>query len=423
MDYIKKTDTIHILSQPLDRKKVEIEVIYTSGGSWFEDEADRGKKHLLEHCIASRTKDLSFQELKDYEYRENVMLNAYTQPITMGLTASGHHSDFHKMVDLLLEMAFKPTFEQGILDKEKEIVLREISERRGEPGYRLHFDTMKEIFTENSYSNHEVLGDSDRVAETTLADFTKLHLQNLEKSNIIVMISGGGIDLNYLNQKLDEYIAKLPELKSEKVKTPINFQAKNTFKDFTYLPVIHELAHSHAELNTFLPCKIDFENKPVLQVFENLFLKYGGVLYDRLRDELGLVYGLQSNFDYNLQVLDIYLSCEIQYIETIVNEIKAVFSDFEKHFNITKFDEFKNIIKKKLDISQDTLGASTNFTLSMLRIYGTPENYDDYAERLLKVTEKDIREVYDYIQSNLKNIKIVVVSKDAEIEKIKEMKF
>ena len=418
MNYILKGSNVHILAQPLERKKFEIEVILTSAGSWFEDPEDRGKRHLVEHCVASRTKDLNFQGLKDFEYRENIVLNAYTQPITMGLTATGHFSDFRKMVDLLLEMTFEPTFDQEILDREKEIVLREISERRGDPSYRLHFDTMKEVFSADSFSNHEVLGDSELVAQTTLADFHKLHRQNLEKSQLMFLLSGGGIEMDYFQTKLDEYLSRSELFNTSKPKTPINFQVDNTFNDFKVLPIVNELAHDHAELSVFLPCAVSFENKPTLQIFENLFLKYGGILYDRLRDELGLVYGLQSNFDKNLQVLDIYLSCEIQYIKTINDEIKNVFSDFDKYFNPQKFSEFKDIVKKKLDISQDTLGAGSVFTQSMLRTYGIAETYDEYADRLMKVTADDIREIYEYVKSNLDKSRVVMVSNNEEIKKV-----
>ena len=113
-----------------------------------------------------------------------------------------------------------------------------------------------------------------------------------------------------------------------------------------------------------------------------------------------------------------YLSCEIKYVKTIVDEIKAVFSDFEKYFELQKFQEFKSIVKKKLDISQDTLGASTSFTSGMLRIYGQAETYDSFAERLDKVTAEDIKVVYEDLHHNLSNIRVVMMSNDEEIKKV-----
>jgi len=415
MKYLKPSPFIHILSQPLERKKLELEIIYSSGGSWFESPEDRGKKHLLEHCIASRTKNLNFQELKDLEFRENISLNAYTGPITMGLTATSHYTDFRKITDLLIEMALEPTFDQEILDKEKEIVLREISERRGDPNYRLYYDTSKAIFTPDSYNNHETLGDSEKVALTSLEDFRNLQSQNLNKSHLIISLSGGGIELDYLQEKLQKHLLKNPNWNGVNDKNDINYNAPTQFQDFKFLPVVHELAHSHAEISVFLKCPINLENKAALQVFDSLFLKYGGVLYDRLRDELGLVYGIQSSFDNRTQTLGIELSCEIQYIQKILDEIKSVFGDFNKNFRPQKFNEFKNLIQKRIDIAQDTLGASTNFTESMLLKYGVAQTYGEYSQKLQSTTQEEIESIYNFIMENQTQQRVVVVSKDSAI--------
>lgn len=195
MIYEKINERIHILHYPLERFRFEIELILHCGGSVFEKEQNRGQKHLLEHCIASRTKDLDFQALKDFQFASNVSLNAYTGPVTMGLTATGHRDDLQKVLAILWEMLNKPTFEQSILDREKEIVLREISERRGDPAYELHYFVQNQIFTKDSIENHEVLGDPDKVATTTILDFQNLHSQSLEDSQIIIQIGGGQIDM------------------------------------------------------------------------------------------------------------------------------------------------------------------------------------------------------------------------------------
>jgi hypothetical protein len=48
MIYKQLSPFIHVFANPSARKKFEIEITYSSGGSWFEKNLDRGKKHLLE---------------------------------------------------------------------------------------------------------------------------------------------------------------------------------------------------------------------------------------------------------------------------------------------------------------------------------------------------------------------------------------
>lgn len=206
MPYLKINYRTHLFIQELDRKKTEIEIIFHAGGSFFEKPEDRGKKHLLEHCIASRTKDMDFQALKDWQFRESILINAYTGPLTMGFTAEGHKTDFQKMFEVLWEMAITPTFDQSILDREKEIVLREISQTRGDPNYQLYFDVNALVFTEDSYSNHQVLGDEKMVAQTTIQDLYRLHRESLEQSHILILLSGGGIDQNFVLEKIKNFL-------------------------------------------------------------------------------------------------------------------------------------------------------------------------------------------------------------------------
>lgn len=199
---------------------------------------------------------------------------------------------------------------------------------------------------------------------------------------------------------------------------PINFAPKNEFQDFDFKAIVHPLAHSHTDFYVFLKCPVSFENKPIVHIFENLFFKYGGILYDRLRDELGLVYGIQSDFDHGLQVCQLYLTCEIEYVEQILDEIDNVFSDFDKIFIPKKFEDFKNIITKKTDISKDSLKSEINFATESLTTFGIFEDYENYSKRLKSVTVEQMRELYEQIAIELANKKVVLVSKDPKISEI-----
>lgn len=424
MSYKEIAKNVHLITQEMDRKSLEVELIYTSGGSVFEVAKDRGKKHLLEHCIASRTEFMDFNSFKDYQFRENILINAYTGPLTMGLTASGHNQDAHKMLDIVLEMALIPTFDQKILEQEKEIVLREISERRGDPNYRLHYETANQVFTENSYETHETLGDSEMVNQTSLEDFSNLHTQNLQKSHLIINLSGGGINEPTLKEKILDYIQKSKQNHYiqtflDEQKNAVNYKIGSQFKEFSYLPVVSDLGHSHAEVTIYISVARNFENKPAQKIFEELYLKYYGKVYDRLRNELGLIYSMQATFELELQHLSISFACEIRHIQTIVKEIEQVLGNFDKNFDESKLQEFKQILRKKSDISKDFIGTGSQYICMSLRNFGIPEEFDDYIKRLDLVTKEDIKAIYQELQTNFGNKRIVVVSKDKEIENIK----
>jgi predicted Zn-dependent peptidase len=403
----------------MDRKQLDIEIVFSAGGSVYELDNHRGKKHLMEHCIASRTSAMDLKEFKDWQFRENILINAYTTPTILGLTSTSHRSQFKIALECVLEMAFAPTFDQAVLDQEKEIVLREISERSGDPEYKLYFATMEKVFSKESIDNHQTLGEYDKVNRTTLQDFEELHSQNLRNSNIVINLIGGGIDIEYAKSQIQKW-ASLPnsDIQNISEKLDINYKPKSELLPFKYLPFVHELAHEHANLTIFLPCKYDFSIQPSARLFDELFLRYYGKLYHLLRDELGYVYGISSEFRFDIQHLEISMSCESQYIEPIIEVVRKVFGNFEEYFDENKFNELKKVICLKLDIASDNPEIVNRYINNNFFLFGKFATLTDYEARLSKVTPKDIENLYENIKSGLPKMQILAVSKNTQIQSI-----
>ena len=402
MKYLKLKENIHLFYQPLERQTVSVELVYSAGGSWFEKPTDSGKKHLLEHCIASRTKDMDFEAFKSYQFEHNLNLNAYTGPLTMGLTAKGHKDDLDKMLGTILEMAFNPTFDQQILTQEKEIVLKEISERRGEPSYRLYFETQKDAFENGSYARHEVLGNPKMVAQTTLEDLYRLNAENLKQSQIIINLAGGGIDLENLKAKIDSIIS--PDFfENPKLELPI--VVKNTWKAGNYFTTVSDIAHSEAEVAVMYPLTITKENIATINIFNQLFVSYYGGLYDLLRNKLQLVYGISASKDKDTQIYTISFTSQTDKVEEIYDHIENFWSKFK--FDEIMFGQLKNNLIKKSQMAMDTLGFTCDFMQEQMEAFGEVVSYEDYVAKLTAVTKQDIAKMYEEIASGSPKISVI----------------
>ena len=423
MPYLQITPFIHLITNPCDRKKLQIEVVMTAAGSIHEKPKDRGKKHLMEHCIATRSAAMEMQEFKDWQSRENIMINAYTSSMRLAVNASTHISKFKPTLNICLEMIFAPTFDQPVLDQEKEIVLREISQRSGEPEYITYYHTMDKIFTEDSLMRHQTLGDSAMVAQTTVADLQRLHQQNLQNSHIIIKASGGGIEEQYIVDEVKNWleqrqVSTIKDILNKETKLAIDFYPVNKLKKFCYMPVVHELAHQHCDLTVFIPCEVNAQNKAARKIFDELYLQFFGKLYHRLRDEKGYIYSMYSDFSDDLQNLEINLSCELIYIQNILYEITDIFGNFDKYYDDKRFEEFKDSIKIKLDIANDNLSALPSFVQKNLTDYGLVMTFEDYEKQLDGVTKDDIKCIYEDLKSNINKAQIVAVSKDTNIKSL-----
>ncbi len=416
MEYQQLGNKIHLILQPAERNEVNLEFTYSAGGSWFEQPGDRGRRHLLEHCLISSTEDMNFTQLKDYCFAQEISLNAYTDRLTMTIVAAGHKEDFGKILDLLLKFFLQPVLLQADLDREKEIVLREISERSGDPNYVLYYDTLKQIFTPDSLDNNQVLGLAEEVATTTVADFARIYQQILTDSHLIFKISGGfspTLGIDKINSNLDTF-----GLLSQTAVYPIDFSPSNQFNQFTYLPYVHPFGHQHAEVTIFLPCPVTYEVKPAQDVFKNLYLRYGGILYDRLRDELGLVYSLYGQFRKSTQALEIQLACELAHIQTIVQEIESVLSNFDRYFKPEKLNQMKDKMRKREDIAMDKPSFLADFVESNLLGFGVVQNYEDYSRKVQAVTREEIWQIHHQLNLSWPHRKVVVVSRDERIQQL-----
>ena len=89
--YTQITPFIHLLTNDQPRAKTELEIVMTSGGSFFESDRNSGKKHLMEHCIASRTKEMDYKTFKDYQFANwNVPVGDGTRQVSVMVAKSSN---------------------------------------------------------------------------------------------------------------------------------------------------------------------------------------------------------------------------------------------------------------------------------------------------------------------------------------------
>lgn len=287
---------------------------------------------------------MDFQQFRDFQLKNYIFTNAFTSGHQMGVDASGHSSDFEVLYQILLEMAYKPAFDQSILTQEKEIVLREISERSGAPSYILDVWQKAQIFTEGSASNHQTLGLSEEVATTSFEDLVRLHNFQIDRSQTVIYACGGGFETQKVKDMTLEILNNskydLGGLSKSDTKLPINHKIKNQYLDFEHLNLVHHLAHEHCDVAISIPNPATLENAPLHQIFSELFLSFNGELYDLLRNKHGLVYSMSAGFYHYVDggVFEIDLTTEKTKVEETFKVIKDFFSDFDKVFDHSKFE-------------------------------------------------------------------------------------
>lgn len=407
------SNTLLLLDLKPDRETAKMELWYSHGGSWYEPEFDRGRRHLLEHCLVSRTKDLNETQFREYCFAHNIQYNAFTSPSVINLSAKSHRDDVLIMARTMAELYFAPTFTEDVLNSEREIVLRELADRTGDPDYTLWKDITAQIFTHDSLEAHEVLGEEEAVASTQLTDFHRMYDQIRQDSTTLISISGGGISEESILNELQKYTIPDHQVKD----LPHTFRNKLAVTGFQ--PIHHSLAHQAATISLIIPMHVTFANRPLRGIFSELFLGWNGSgLYDYLRDERGLVYGYNFAFDEPGQFLRFDLNCELRLVTVILDAIYEYFNDFNKCFREEKFDVLKKVTLKKFQQNRDSIGFDPNFLVNNILYYNEYENSFQYEERIKATTVKEIEAMYNSIRSSWLQSTAIVTSRDEGVKSL-----
>lgn len=404
-------------------KQVEssIQLAFSSGGA-YHDMSNPGISHFLEHILASETSKLNHKEHRDYIFTNDLYTNASTSSTLLSLYASGHYSDYQKMVDILCDYIFSPRFDDETIEREREVIIREIAERKGDPGYVLNKFIKENIFEEGSISLVDILGDEQSLKAIKKADLIKRHELILQNSALLVSSIGKGVDNKYVEAKLSEYSEFQKEDKSLYIPSVKN--VKNELKKFKVIKLHHDYAHDEVILGIFVPIGITHGNDPVLQIFhEMVFNTPHGILFRILREELRLVYSLSGYYDINLKGYIMNFTLGINNFQESIRVINDIFNKISELILEDKFNIIKSHSIKRNEITFDRPMDVLSYSLNTFLEYEIEDTLDEYVKRLENVNYIDVVNLAKQISNCFPLSQYILVSKNKEINDIEDSVF
>ncbi len=156
-----------VISQQVPTVRSVAVGIWIKTGTRYETKQNNGIAHFLEHMVFKGTKTRSALQIAQSLEEVGGTLNAYTsKELTLYYT---HALDSHlrKSVSILADLVCRPRIKEHDVDKEKSVVLEEISTIKDTPD-ELIFD----IFQEKLFPNHPI-GFPILGSEETVRSFTR----------------------------------------------------------------------------------------------------------------------------------------------------------------------------------------------------------------------------------------------------------
>lgn len=394
-------------------------------GSLDEDKNTNGISHFIEHVVHDGTKDLpTWKDIDDYQNKYSGSTNAYTTTDHTQYYGTFPHQYFKQAAFYFSQIVLHPLFKKTDVEKERDIIIDEMTRLHDETDYLIYKNVKNQRFTKiNTPFSQDVIGTKPLLEKINRKDLMDFYKKHYVPGNVEIYVVGN-IDIAEAKDILTKYFYKDIENRSD-LKIPGSF--KKTYPSYSQFSIN---ALQKKDINQYY-LTVTFPNPEFLltsetdrriESFVRSILATGqysqSVLWKRLREELGIVYGVGSyNYDMQSRAINvIQTSFDKDHLQTVLTEIK-------KGIDLTKSGKVTDVVfkaKKKrivdtqlmmLDNPDNMLGWIVNQE-DELKAHGNAMRLSEFMqfvsnmkfEEVIKLSNK----IFDWSQAN-----IGIVSQDA----------
>ena len=378
-----------VLVKEMPGNRVATVQIWVKAGSVYENTEEAGITHFIEHMIFKGTETRGPGELAGAIEGVGGRVNAYTsyENTVYHATLSAVHWEmaFEVLADAVMHSVFDP-FE---LEREKKVVLEELSMRYDRPNIRLFHDLMATSYTRHPY-RLPVIGNEESINNFSYDKLVKYIDKHYYPQNLTVVVVGD-VNSQDVIARVNDIMGSQPRGDSETAPLPAE-PVQDEARFFTIKADIMQ-----PQMALAIPIsKFDSPDTPVLDVLAQI-AGHGETsrLYRTLRDEKQLVYGVNASA---------FTPTDPGMFEiTAVLDGPNMMQAFEG--SLTELFKFKYFSVTNVELKRAKHSLESDFVFNLERVEGQARvmgsfdmmsgdpREDDYLEKIRAVTHDDIKRV------------------------------
>lgn len=358
-------------------------------GTRDEMHTQQGLAHFWEHMAFKGTqKRKPFHIINRLEVVGGE-LNAYTTKEKICFYASILDTHFDKAFELLKDITFHSVFPQKEIEKEKSVILEEMSMYLDSPEDAIQ-DEFEQIIYKDHSLGYNILGTPEIIKQVKREDFIDFVGQNLASSKIIFN-SIGNIPFKKVIKLAEKYLSDLPVYNSE--------SKRSLFSQ--YSPVIEERSKSILQAHSMIgrpAYPVTMEKR--LPFFMLVNLLGGPSMNSRLnlalREKFGYVYNIDANYTAftDTGVFAIYFATEkkqlAKSIHLVMKELKKL-SDAPLSSN--QLHIYKQQLKGQLAMAEESNISFMQMMGKSLLDLGQIDSLNEIFKMIEKITANDLVEI------------------------------
>lgn len=181
---------------------------FINSGSALESKSEQGISHFIEHICSSTTEKWPTKEnLSEIIELNGGNANAWTSKENISYYINVPYNKIEFGIEYISQILFYPKFTKNSIEKEKTIILDELSKNLNDVGYRNNVYATSAITINGSGYVHEIIGSKDSIKSFDIRLLTNKIKELHDPSKIQLLIVGNFI-VNDTKRLIEDYFEK-----------------------------------------------------------------------------------------------------------------------------------------------------------------------------------------------------------------------
>lgn len=388
LQYSQLDNGVRIITQASPGHSSAALGIWLVNGTRHQAEEQTGYAHLLEHLVFRKTARFSGRHLSDRFEAMGGQINAET-----GRELTAYHGlvpgqNLPELLDLFISMLTEPGFTDKDLQVEREVVYQELGMLHDDPEEELEDYASEQVWRGHPMGS-QILGNRESLARASSAGMHD-YLAGILNPQSIHIVACGNVDHDQLVQACKPLGTLGLQGQALPLITPV------------FQPATKSLQQDHEQTHLLwvMPAHGACSKLRACQSLANHMLA-GGVssfLYQKIREELGLVYSIHSR-------IDVYSDCGLWMIQTSTHPentrrcIEAIEQGIAEWIrngpDHNELEQAREHVRSSLILENDDLEASMEMIAREYIYLGKVPELEDRLREYDALTKTDLQQVLD----------------------------
>jgi predicted Zn-dependent peptidase len=380
---------LRIITCPMPHTRSVSICIYLGAGSRYESEAQAGVSHFIEHlCFRGTEKRLSAKDISGAIEGVGGVLNGGTDKELTVYWCKVAQPHFHLALDVLADMVLHSRFEKKDIEKERKIIIEEISMSKDAPNQLVGM-ILDELLWPDHPLGRDVAGTNKSVEDMSRELMLDYMVSEYSPANTVVAIAGN-IEheeaVNEVNKILGGWENKKPRL---------NFLPYIEDKNPRFKVEKRDTEQTH--LCLALPGVSLSDPRRFTIDLLNVILGEGmsSRLFIEIRDKLGLAYNIHSYLDHfqDSGALTIYAGVHPKSLEIGISAILEQLELLKEKISDEEITKAKELSKGRLLLRMEDSRSVAGWVGGQEILSNKIMDVEEVVAIIEKVTAEEMRAV------------------------------